>query len=104
MIAIASANHRIVASRSNNNNNNMGGAKKRAKADMTKLQLASEKLRKAREARQERVQQEIKTTLENIDRLVRDDVKELGDLFADHPEVGDSYFDELDEIVVFKDK
>ena len=79
------------------------GAKKRAKADVARLRKVTD----GREAKQKRLsddlKHDLKLTVENLDRIARDEVQELRKAFASTDADDEDFFREIDGVIVFED-
>jgi hypothetical protein len=76
----------------------------RASRDAEKLKAAVKRVRIAGEEKRARLSEELQNSVNNIDRIAREEIDFLKSLFEDEPTMSDASFDEIDDIIVFKDE
>ena len=90
----------MMASNSNN-------FQKRVQKDSKKVSKAVEKLGKESEVRREDLNKNLKSWVEELDKLAKKDVQRIKDIFEDTDiegtiDIDDDDFDTIDDVVVFK--
>ena len=85
-------------------NNNF---QKRVQKDSKKVSKAFDKLNKESEVRREDLNKNLKSWVEELDKLAKKDVKRIQDLFEDTDlegtiDIDEDNFDTIDDVVVFK--
>jgi hypothetical protein len=90
---------------SNNKNNN--DFQKRIKKDSKKVSKAFDKINKESEVRREDLSKNLKSWVEEIDKLAKKDVKKIQEIFEDSDiegtiDIDDDDFETVDDVVVFK--
>ena len=85
-------------------NNNF---QKRVQKDSKKVSKAFDKLNKESEVRREDLNKNLKSWVEELDKLAKKDVKRIQDLFEDTNlegtiDIDEDNFDTIDDVVVFK--
>lgn len=75
----------------------------RASRDAEKLKAAAKRVKIAGEEKRARLIGELQNSVNNIDRIAREEIDFLKSLFEDEP-TSDASFDEIDDIIVFKDE
>jgi hypothetical protein len=93
-----------MSSSSNKNNNDF---QKRIKKDSKKVSKAFDKINKESEIRREDLSKNLKSWVEEIDKLAKKDVKKIQELFEDSDiegtvDIDEDDFDTVDDVVVFK--
>ena len=86
------------------NNNNF---QKRAQKDSKKVSKAFDKLNKESEVRREDLNKNLKSWVEELDKLAKKDVKRIQELFEETDlegtiDIDEDNFDTIDDVVVFK--
>ena len=76
----------------------------RASRDTEKLKAAVKRVRIAGEEKRARLSEELQNSVNNIDRIAREEIDFLKSLFEDESMSDDASFDEIDDIIVFKDE
>jgi predicted outer membrane protein len=94
-----------VTMASNNKNNN--DFQKRIKKDSRKVSKAVDKLSKESEVRREDLSKNLKSWVEELDKLAKKDVKKIQEIFEDSDiegtiDIDDDDFETVDDVVVFK--
>jgi tRNA uridine 5-carbamoylmethylation protein Kti12 len=95
----------VMMSSSTNKNDN--GFQKRIKKDSKKVSKAFDKLNKESEVRREDLSKNLKSWVEEIDKLAKKDVKKIQEIFEDSDndgtiDIDDDDFETVDDVVVFK--
>lgn len=90
---------------SNNKNNN--DFQKRIKKDSKKVSKAFDKINKEGEVRREDLNKNLKSWVEEIDKLAKKDVKRIQELFEETDlegtiDIDEDNFETIDDVVVFK--
>lgn len=75
----------------------------RASRDTEKLKAAVKRVQIAGEEKRAKLSEELQNSVNNIDRIAREEIDFLKSLFEDEP-TSDASFDEIDDIIVFKDE
>jgi len=93
-----------MASSTNKNNNDF---QKRIKKDSKKVSKAFEKINKESEVRREDLSKNLKSWVEELDKLAKKDVKKIQEIFEDSDiegtiDIDDDDFETVDDVVVFK--
>ena len=89
----------VMSSRSSDNNNGNG----RVGRDTEKLKAAVKRLRDTSKEKRERLTKELQNSVDNIDRIAREEVEFLKALFEDESVNSGDSFDEIEGIVIFRD-
>jgi hypothetical protein len=94
----------VIMASSNKNNNDF---QKRIKKDSKKVSKAFDKINKESEVRREDLSKNLKSWVEDIDKLAKKDVKKLQELFEDIDiegtvDIDEDDFETVDDVVVFK--
>jgi hypothetical protein len=94
----------MMSSSSNKNNNDF---QKRIKKDSKKVSKAFDKINKESEIRREDLSKNLKSWVEEIDKLAKKDVKKIQELFEDSDiegtvDIDEDDFETVDDVVVFK--
>lgn len=97
----------VIMASSNKNNKNNNDFQKRIKKDSKKVSKAFDKINKESEVRREDLSKNLKSWVEEIDKLAKKDVKKLQELFEDSDiegtvDIDDDDFETVDDVVVFK--
>jgi len=94
----------VTMASSNKNNNDF---QKRIKKDSKKISKAFDKINKESEVRREDLSKNLKSWVEEIDKLAKKDVKKIQEIFEDSDiegtvDIDDDDFETVDDVVVFK--
>ena len=86
---------------------NSNNFQKRVQKDSKKVSKAVEKLGKESEVRREDLNKNLKSWVEELDKLAKKDVQRIKDIFEDTDiegtiDIDDDDFDTIDDVVVFK--
>ena len=97
----------VTMASSNKNNKNNNDFQKRIQKDSKKVSKAFDKINKESEVRREDLSKNLKSWVEEIDKLAKKDVKKLQELFEDSDiegtvDIDDGDFETVDDVVVFK--
>jgi len=71
--------------------------------DAAKLKTAVNRVKAASKQKRDKLVKELQTAVDNIDRIAREEVEFIKTLFDDDSDTDDVTYDEIDDIVIFRD-
>jgi predicted outer membrane protein len=98
---------RVPVTMSSSTNKNNNDFQKRIKKDSKKVSKAFEKINKESEVRREDLSKNLKSWVEELDKLAKKDVKKIQEIFEDSDiegtiDIDEDNFDTVDDVVIFK--